>query len=144
MLAALAKRYEMHPEVANTIFLSWCFVVITGIVRSNILIQVESVAEPPTVVSTDVYIELPPFSRLSSRLTPPPFADIVDVGFLATTALPLLSLSVFLPPFSLSFSPYSLLLPVLVPSLLLHFDTLKGRERERRDRPICLTGLLRK
>ena len=51
MLAALAKRYEMHPEVANTIFLSWYFtVVITDIIRSNSLIQVESVAEPPTIV----------------------------------------------------------------------------------------------
>ena len=68
MLAALAKRYEMHPEVANTIFLSWCFVVITGIVPSNSLFkssgQVELLSNqchlkkpmtpPPTVGSTDV------------------------------------------------------------------------------------------
>ena len=44
-----------------------------------------------TVVSTDVYGELPSFLRLSDRLTHPPFRDIFDVDVLATIAFPLFS-----------------------------------------------------
>ena len=106
----------MHSEVANTIFLSWCFVVITGIIRSNSLIQVESVAEPPTVVRTDMYVELPSFPRLSYRLTPPPFPDILIGRRLpSSNSIPFPSLSLFL-TVSVFFSPFPSPYPFSFPS----------------------------
>ena len=46
-------------------------------------------ATPPTLVMTDVYGELSSFLRLSYRLIPPPFTDILHVGVGATTAFSL-------------------------------------------------------
>ena len=92
----------MHYEVANTIFFSWCFVASTGIIRSNSLIQVESVAEPPTAVSTDMYVELSSFPRLSYRLIPPPFADVLHSLPLPLTLSDCLRLPL---PFPISLPP---------------------------------------